>query len=88
MASIRILKKSVNQTLSLFIDDCYSKREELGEQSANKVEVLVDRAIALFDTLIEMINSKEGDQSSVRFKSVEEKLEEGITALYSELEAL
>ncbi len=88
MASIRILKKSVNQTLSLFIDDCYSKREELGDQSTGKIEALVDKAIALFDTLIEMINSKEGEQSSIRFKSVEEKLEEGITTLYSELEAL
>jgi len=89
MASIRILKKSVNQTLSIFIDDCYDKRAEIGDSSFKETEALVDKAIVLFDELILMINSPESSNAkATHYKQVEQKLEEGITTLYKELGAV
>jgi len=89
MASIRILKKSVNQTLSIFIDDCYDKRAEIGSSSLQETEALVDKAIVLFDELILMINSPNtSDSKSAHYKQVEDRLEQGVTDLYKELGAV
>jgi len=85
MASIRILKKTINQSLAIFIDDCYEKRAE--SKQSDVYEQLVDKAIVLFDVLIESINSKAKGATAAHFKKVEDKLRVELEKLYMELEA-
>lgn len=89
MASIREIKKEVNESLALFIDDCYEKRATVAKDISADTEKLVDKAITLFDELIHAINHPD-DQApaSAHFKEVQNRFENGLTELYKSLSEL
>jgi hypothetical protein len=89
MASIREIKKEVNESLALFIDDCYEKRATVSKDITTDTEKLVDNAIALFDELIHAINHPGEDvAASAHFKEVQNRFENGLTELYKSLSEL
>ncbi len=89
MASIREIKKEVNESLALFIDDCYEKRGTESKDISKDTEKLIDDAIALFDELIHAINNPdENVAASTHFKQVQDRFDKGLTQLYKSLSEL
>ena len=58
MASIRKLKKEMNNVLSEIIEDCYVCQLNADDKVAAKAEKIIDEAIVTFDELIAEVTSK------------------------------
>lgn len=82
MASIRQLKKDINNDISFIIEEIYLW--ELSNPSADmaKSEKLIDEAIQTFDTLIEKINAAgKGENMKKEFKAIQQEKVKAITDL-------
>ena len=86
MASIKNLKKDLNYIFSDIIEECYVWQQE-NKENADKAEVIIDNAIASFDTLVAKINDK-ADNAKEHFKSILAELESNVNDLRSEIDAL
>tara|TARA_B100000780_G_C21081131_1_gene435361 strand:- start:815 stop:1093 length:279 start_codon:yes stop_codon:yes gene_type:complete len=87
MASIRSLKKSINNSLALFIDDCYEKMSSATPEQAKIIDKLIEDAIQLFDSLIASVNTPNSEMAnSVYYKSVGDQLDQELGALYKALD--
>ena len=88
MSSIRSLKKEINNSIGEIIEDVYAW--ELSNPSADlkKSDLIVDKAISLFDDLILKIhkNRKEGKNNG--FKIIKEDLNSAIVELNNSLSKL
>lgn len=88
MASIRSIKKIINNELALLIDDCYEilLTNPDDEQELNEV---IDEAVDLFDNLIVRVNSYgvEGNKQDY-FKSIEDDLANGLAKLRNKMNQL
>ena len=88
MSSIRSLKKEINNGIGEIIEDVYAW--ELSNPSADlkKSDLIVDKAISLFDDLILKIhkNRKEGKNNG--FKIIKEDLNSAIVELNNSLSKL
>ena len=66
------LKKEINDTLGALIEEVYVKELSAPELDPKKSEKIIDEAIALFDDLIQQINSVKGDDVKAQFKKIQE----------------
>jgi len=74
MASVKNLKKDINYILGDVIEECYTW-ELLNPKADKKAsEAIIDDAISAFDTLIEMINTKDVENKKAHFKNVQAAL--------------
>ena len=89
MASIRTLKKTINNSLALFIDDCYEKMQTASPEQAKIIDQLIEDAISLFDGLIASVNTPNSEMAnSIYYKSVGDQLDKEIQVLYKKLDEL
>ncbi|UII80483.1 hypothetical protein [Flagellimonas sp. CMM7] len=88
MASIRDLKKDVNFVLGDIIEAVYIWEAGSNNKDSEEGSVLIDRAIAIFDELMDKIHQKEVDNSKAHFKDIRSQLEEKATELVEELNKL
>ena len=85
MASVKQLKKDINDSIGALIEEIYLIELEHPQVDAKKTDPLIDAAIALFDGLIEDINSSK-NQGKKAFGPIREKLATGMAALLSDVE--
>ena len=88
MASIKNLKKDINNVLGDIIEECYTW-EILNPKADKKVtEAIIDEAIESFDNLIEKVNAKNVEDYKAHFKVVNNELEETAHKLLDKINKL
>ncbi len=88
MASVRNLKKDINNTLGEIIDAVYMWEDNTGKKNSKEGTAIIDEAIATFDTLITKLNDKTVKDRKAHLKKVNKELEAKVTALIEKLNKL
>ncbi|MFM1877505.1 MAG: hypothetical protein RLZZ241_371 [Bacteroidota bacterium] len=88
MASIRNLKKDINNVLGDLIDAVYFVEQGLGREITQEGEAIIDKAITVFDELIVAVNQKNIERPSGHFKNIRKSLMEEATALVDRINNL
>ena len=88
MASIKQLKKDINNTIGSFIEDIYIWEITNPKADIKKSNILIDESLLLFDQLIKEINLFKIKNEKVHFKSIKEQLNDGINKMNKKLEKL
>lgn len=88
MASIKQLKKDINNTIGSFIEDIYIWEITNPKADIKKSNILIDESLLLFDQLIKEINFFKIKKEKVHFKSIKEQLNDGINKMNKKLEKL
>jgi len=70
MASIRNLKKDLNNIIGEIIQNINSWELENPEKDQKKSEKLIDKCFSVFDSLIEKINQKDISNKKTHFKKI------------------
>ena len=88
MGSIKNLKKDINYVLGDIIEECYSW--ELSNPKADKKdsEAVMDEAVNTFDSLIDMINTKDVEDKKAHFKAIQAELESKAVELITRINKL
>jgi glutamyl-tRNA reductase len=82
MASIKQLKKDINNEIGAIIEDIYLWELSNPTADLSKSEQLIEEAIQAFDELIEKINAVETKENlKQQFKSINEKKKKLIQGL-------
>lgn len=76
MASIRNLKKDVNNVLGDIIDAVYIWEMENNKNNTAEGNAIIDEAIAVFDSLIIKVNDRKAENRKALLKEVNKELEE------------
>lgn len=74
MASVKGLKKNINDVLSDIIEECYICQLEGDDKTNVKAEKVIDEAILTFDDLIVKLNQKNVDNKKKHFNSIHKEL--------------
>jgi len=88
MSSIRLLKKEINNIVGSYIEEVYAWELNHPDADLKSTEQLIDKAITLFDDLIEKIHKAKRQQGKKEFKPLKEHLSNSIDALQKELTKL
>ena len=88
MASIRKLKKEMNNVLSEIIEDCYVCQLNSDDKTAAKAEKIIDEAIAAFDELIVKLHQKEVSDQKKHLRELKASLYKKSDALSKKLEKI
>ncbi|MCB0473979.1 MAG: hypothetical protein KDC56_13040 [Flavobacteriaceae bacterium] len=89
MASVKNLKKDINNVLSDIIEECYVwQLLQEDAKKAEKAEPIIDEAIDSFDALIAKVNADSVENKSAHFKSISKELEDKANALLKKIEKL
>ena len=88
MASIKQLKKDINNTIGSFIEDIYIWEITNPKADIKKSNILIDESLLLFDQLIKEINLFKIKREKVHFKSIKEQLNDEINKMNKKLEKL
>lgn len=88
MASIRELKKDINNVLGDIIDRAQLKALEAEKDLTATSEKIIDEAIATFDDLVTKISDREVENRAQHLKSVSRELEEKAKALVDKINKL
>jgi len=81
MASIRQLKKDINNEIGAIIEDLYHWELSNPKADLTKSEQLIDEAIVYFDTLIQQVNAVKGENTKKQFSSILSEKEKNIKVL-------
>ena len=81
MASLRTLKKDINNVLGDIIDAVYVWEGIHPKKSRTESEAIIDDAIATFDDLIIKVNKKDVENRKIHLREVRIELEEKATKL-------
>jgi hypothetical protein len=76
MASIRDLKKDINNVLGDIIDAVYIWEASTKNYNHEKGNAIIDEAIATFDELIAKVNDKSIENRKSKLKEVAKELED------------
>ena len=85
MASIRKLKKEMNNVLSEIIEDCYVCQLSADDKTAAKAEKIIDEAISTFDELIVKLHQKDVSDQKTHLRELKANLYNKSTALSDKL---
>ena len=88
MASIRNLKKDVNNVLGDIIDSVYLWEMLNGKNNTKEGNAIIDEAIATFDELIVKVNDRKVENRKAFLKEVHKELEEKSKALIDKVNKL
>jgi len=88
MASIRDLKRDVNDVLGDIIDAVYIIEATNGNKVSKEGEKIIDDAITTFDDIIAKINQKKVENRKAHLKGIREELEKKASALVDKVNAL
>ena len=88
MPSIKFLKKEINNSIGEIIEDVYTWQLSNPNSDLKKSDLIIDKAISVFDNLILKIhkNKKEGKNNG--FKIIKEDLNSAIVELNDSLSKL
>ena len=75
MASVRELKKDINNVLGDIIEAVYIVDAANNNQESKEGAQIIDEAIETFDVLIEKVNDKKVDNRKSHLKEVRQELE-------------
>ncbi len=85
MASIKDLKKDINNVLGDIIEGVYVVEAANGNNNTKEGAAIIDEAIETFDELIAKVNKSEVENKKKHFKSVRNELETKATKLVEKL---
>ena len=88
MASIRNLKKEMNNVLSEIIEDCYVCQLNSDDKTAAKAEKIIDEAITTFDELIVILHQKDVEDKKAHLKELKASLNKKSEALSAKISKL
>jgi hypothetical protein len=88
MASIRNLKKDINNVLGDLIDAVYFVEQSLGRDFSEEGDAIIDDAIALFDRLIADVNLRGIENPGKHFKAIRQTLMAEATSLVDRINKL
>lgn len=88
MASIRQLKKEINNEIGAIIEDVYHWELSNPKADLTKSEALIDEAIACFDTLIQKVNAIKGSNTKAQFSNIASEKQKNIKVLLSKFSKL
>jgi len=88
MASIRNLKKDINNVLGDLIDAVYIVEATNGNEISKEGEKIIDSAIGTFDDLIAKVNQRDVEDRKAHLKKVREELESSAKALVEKVNKL
>ena len=88
MSSIKLFKKEINNSIGSFIEEVYAWELNHPDADLKSTEVLIDKAIALFDDLIEKIHAAKRNGGKEGFKPLSADLGKSIDGLQKELAKL
>ncbi|MFL2632514.1 MAG: hypothetical protein ACJ0NC_01305 [Candidatus Marivariicella sp.] len=74
MASIKKLKKDINNSIGSFIEDVYLWELNNPKSDIKKSEALIDESINLFDRLISKVKISDKKNPKFHYKNLKEKL--------------
>lgn len=75
MASVKILKKNINNVLGDIIGECYAWGILNPKADKKECDQIIDDVVETFDTLIDMIHMKDVENKKAHFKNIEASLE-------------
>ncbi len=88
MANLRVFKKDVVFLINEVISDCWVYMYMNGEKNLDEAKKIVADAVELGDNIFEQINHYPKDEAKKHFKALNQKLLEGVDALFVRLSAL
>ena len=88
MASVRELKKDINNVMGDIIEAVYITDAANSKQDSKEGAAIIDEAIAAFDGLIAEVNKKNVDNRSKHLKGVRKDLEEKAGSLVEKVNKL
>ena len=88
MASIKDLKKDINNVLGDIIEGVYVVEAANGKHNTKEGAAIIDDAIETFDELIEKVNKNKVENKKAHFKEVRTELETKATQLVDKLNEL
>lgn len=88
MANLRVFKKDVIFLINEVISDCWVYMYMNGEKNLEEAKKIVADAVELGDNIFEQINHYPKDEAKKHFKALNQKLLEGVDALFVRLSAL
>lgn len=88
MANLRVIKKDVIFLVNEVISDCWVYMYINGEKNLDEAKKIVADAVELGDNIFEQINHYPKDDAKKHFKALNQKLLEGIDALFVRLSGL
>jgi hypothetical protein len=88
MASIRDLKKDINNVLGDIIEAVYIVEGSQQMEGSKEGTAIIDKAIDTFDALIAKVNQKEVPDRKAHFKEVRASLEKEATGLVGRINKL
>ena len=88
MANLRVFKKDVIFLINEVISDCWVYMYFNGEKNLDEAKKIVADAVELGDNIFEQINHYPKDDAKKHFKALNQKLLEGVDALFVRLSEL
>ena len=88
MSSIKLFKKEINNSIGSFIEEVYAWELNHPDADLKLTEKLIEKAIVLFDELIQKINAAKRKGGKKRYNSHRENLSKSIDLLQKELSKL
>ena len=85
MASIRDLKKDINNVLGDIIEAVYIMEHTQQKEGSKEGPAIIDQAIDTFDDLIARVNEREVEDRQAHLKGVRASLEKDATELVNRL---
>ena len=88
MPSIRFLKKEINNSIGEIIEDVYTWQLSNPDADLKKSDLIIDKAISVFDDLILKIHKYRKEGKNNGFKIIKEDLNSAIVELNNSLSKL
>ena len=88
MPSIKFLKKEINNSIGEIIEDVYTWQLSNPDADLKKSDLIIDKAISVFDDLILKIHKNRKEGTNNRFQLIKEDLNSAIVELNDSLSKL
>ena len=88
MPSIKFLKKEINNSIGEIIEDVYTWQLSNPDADLKKSDLIIDKAISVFDDLILKIHKYRKEGKNDRFQLIKEDLNSSIVELNDSLSKL
>ena len=88
MPSIKFLKKEINNSIGEIIEDVYAWQLSNPDADLKKSDLIIDKAISVFDDLILKIHKNRKEGTNNLFKLIKEDLNSAIVELNDSLSKL
>ena len=88
MPSIKFLKKEINNSIGEIIEDVYTWQLSNPDADLKKSDLIIDKAISVFDDLILRIHKNRKEGKNNRFQLIKEDLNSAIVELNDSLSKL